>query len=101
MQDAIGNNEVAVGFHLAGFVDVDARKLPTFYHVRNVDGTFVHYDFHEFIIGQDFPPQALADNQMYITRNGDYGAYAALAGAVQNALPPSVTIMVRQSPPII
>lgn len=47
-------------------------------------GTFAHYELHEFIAGQDYPPRRLADNEMYITRNG---IYAALAGAVQNALP--------------
>jgi hypothetical protein len=87
LQNTIGNDETPVGFHLAGFVEIDTRKLPTFYHVRNVDGTFMHYEFHEFVPGQDFPPRELANNEMYITRNGDYGAYAALAGAVQNALP--------------
>lgn len=87
LQESIGDSQVAVGFHLAGFVDVESRNLPTFYHVRNVDGTFVHYDFHEFIAGQDFPPRELAETEMYITRNGDYGAYAVLVNAVHNALP--------------
>lgn len=87
LQNIVGNAQLPVGFHLAGFVDVDDRKLPTFYHIRNVDGTYAHYDFHEFVPGQDFPPRELADNEAYITRNGDYGPYAALAEAVQNALP--------------
>ena len=87
LQASLGNNQVPVGFHLAGFVEVEGRNLPTFYHVRNVDGTFVHYDYHEFVVEQDFPPRELAENESYITRNGDYGAYAVLANAVQNTLP--------------
>jgi hypothetical protein len=87
LQESVGEYQTPVGFHLAGFVDVENQELPTFYHIRNVDGTFAHYELHEFIAGQDFPPRALADNESYITRNGDYGAYATLAAAVQNALP--------------
>jgi len=87
LQESLGENEISVGFHLAGFVEMENQKLPTFYHVRNVDGTFAHYEFHEFIVGQDFPPRELAENELYITRNGDYGAYAVLANAIHNALP--------------
>lgn len=87
LQESLGENQISVGFHLAGFIKAENKSLPTFYHVRNVDGTFVHYDFHEFIVGQDFPPRELAENESYITRNGDYGAYAVLANAVQNTLP--------------
>ncbi len=87
LKESVGEYQSPVGFHLAGFVDVENQKLPTFYHVRNVDGTFAHYELHEFITGQDFPPRALANNESYITRNGDYGAYAVLATAVQSALP--------------
>jgi len=42
---------------------------------------------HDFVPGQDFPPQRLEDGNTYMTRNGDYGPYAILAGAVQQALP--------------
>jgi hypothetical protein len=87
LQESVGDYQSPVGFHLAGFVNIENQNLPTFYHVRNVDGTFAHYDFHEFIVGQDYPPRALAENEMYITRNGDYGTYAVLATAVQRALP--------------
>jgi len=87
LQDNIGENQVPVGFHLAGLVDIENQKLPTFYHVRNVDGTFAHYEFHNFISGQDFPPRELVENEFYLTRNGDYGTYAALASAVHNILP--------------
>src|SRR5258706_2019567 len=87
LQESLGEEQVSVGFHLAGFVEVENQNLPTFYHVRNVDGTFANYEFHEFIVGQDFPPRELADNESYITRNGDYGTYAVLATAVHNALP--------------
>jgi hypothetical protein len=87
LQDSVGNKRQALGFHLAGYVEVEDKKLPTFYHVRNVDGTFKQYEHHEFIPGQDVPPREFAQNEAYITRNGDYGAYAALAEAVRMTLP--------------
>lgn len=87
LQDSVGDKRQPLGFHLAGYVEVENKKLTTFYHVRNVDGTFKHYEHHEFIPGQDVPPREFAKDEAYITRNGDYGPYAALAEAVQNALP--------------
>ncbi len=87
LQITLGNIQIPLGFHLAGYVENEEQNLPTFYHIRNVDGTFQHYDYHEFISGQDFPPQTLPANQMYITRNGDYGPYVILANTVHDALP--------------
>jgi hypothetical protein len=76
-----------LGFHLAGHVEVEGQRLPTFYHVRNVEGTYLHYEHHAFVSGHDVHPRVFADNEAYITRNGDYGPYAVLAEAVQKALP--------------
>lgn len=88
LQIIIGDVQTPIGFHLAGFEDIDQRKLPTFHHVRNVDGTYRHYDFHQFIPGQDFPPRELADDEEpYLTRNGDYGPYALMSEAIEYILP--------------
>ncbi|RLC70699.1 MAG: hypothetical protein DRI81_18730 [Chloroflexi bacterium] len=86
LQTVAGQVQEVLGFHLAGYVDVDGQRLPTFYHVRNCDGTFRHYELHEFIPGQDFPPQELGD-RIYRTRNGDYGPYAILSAGVERVLP--------------
>jgi len=88
LQQVVGNVTTPMGFHLAGYVEHHGKRLPTFYHIRNVDGTYQHYDYHGFIPGQDFPPRALRKDEVYYrTRNGDYGPYAALAGAVEAVLP--------------
>ncbi len=87
LQDNLRDDAMPLGFHLAGYVEVEDEKLPTFYHVRNVDGTYLHHEHHEFIVGHDVPPRVFADNEAYITRNGDYGPYAVLAEAVQRSLP--------------
>jgi hypothetical protein len=86
LQRVAGDVDEPMGIHLAGYVDVDGEDLPTFYHVRNNDGDFRRgYDIHDFVPGQDFPPQAV-DQGWYRTRNGDYGAYAVLSSAVEAAL---------------
>ncbi len=87
LQDGLEDDATPLGLHLAGYVEVEDQRLPTFYHVRNVDGTYLHYEHHEFIVGHDVPPKVFADNEDYITRNGDYGPYAVLAESIQRALP--------------
>ena len=87
LQQVVGNVKTPMGFHLAGYVEHHGKRLPTFYHVRNVDGTYRHYDYHDFIPGQDFPPRDMKKVKVYRTRNGDYGPYAVLAGAVERILP--------------
>lgn len=86
-QNALAGKQDCLGFHLAGYVQDKSETLPTFYHIRNVDGTYKHYTFHDFISGQDYAPKALRNNEVYLTRNGDYGVYAALATATQQLLP--------------
>ena len=86
LQTVIGPIQKPMGFHLSGYVDISGRKLPTFYHVRNVEGTYAQYTFHEFSPGQDYPPQEIGNN-LFERRNGDYGPYAALSEAVHQAIP--------------
>lgn len=86
LENIAGQVQKELGFHLAGYVDVNGHKLPTFYHVRNCDGTFRHYELHEFMPSQDFPPQDLGD-EIYRTRNGSYGPYAILSAGVERVLP--------------
>jgi hypothetical protein len=87
LQRVVSNVKIPMGFHLAGYVEKQGTTLPTFYHVRNVDGTYLNYDYHDFIPGQDFPPREIKKGEVYQTRNGDYGPYAALAAGVNLVLP--------------
>ena len=92
LRSAVGMKTDALGFHLAGYVEVNSKRLPTFYHVRNVEGDFVSsYSFHEFVPGHDMPPREF-DDEILTTRNGDYGPYALLVKAVENALPAIKTV---------
>ena len=88
LQEIAGNIQEPLGLHLAGYVDVKGCKLPTFYHIRNNDGTFQGYKIHDFILGHEFPPQKIAegDNGLRV-RNGDYGTYAILSTGVESVLP--------------
>ena len=87
LQNDVGNIKEPMGFHLAGYVEQYGKRMPTFYHVRNVDGTYLHYEYHDFIPGQDFPPREMKKDELCRTRNGDYGPYATLAWGVETVLP--------------
>ena len=87
LQKVVGDTGQALGFHLAGYVEKKGKRLPTFYHVRNVEGAPPNFEYHEFITGQDFPPQELAKGEFHRTRNGDFVPYAILADAVDRVLP--------------
>lgn len=88
LQQLVGHIKKPLGFHLAGYVEQGGKRLPTFYHVRNVDGPYRNYRFHEFILGQDVPPREIVGRQdRHLTRNGDFGPYAVLSQAVDNVLP--------------
>jgi len=88
LQEIAGNIQEPLGLHLAGYVDVEGQKLPTFYHVRNNDGTFRDYNIHEFIQGHEFPPREIAEGDQYFrVRNGDYGPYAILSAGLESVLP--------------
>jgi len=86
LQQAVGVVEEPIGFHLPGYVEEDGAMLTTFYHVRNVDGTYGNFKYHDFIPGQDIPPQDFK-GKIHRTRNGDFGPYAVLADAVEKVLP--------------
>jgi len=78
------NPEGTIGFHLAGFVDLNGRRAPTFYHIHNgrsrkleergetVDGSIVNAN-------QDILPEearAFIDGGgAYVVHNGDYQMY--------------------------
>ncbi len=67
-----------LGFHLAGFRDTDAGRLPCFYHIHNKtkDGAF--------FASLDRPPQAYGEGIYCVTRNGDYHVYAELFTMIEN-----------------
>jgi len=87
LQEAVGNIKIPMGFHLAGYVEQEGKRLPTLYHVRNVDGTYNDYQHREFIPGHDIPPRHVKKNEFPGLRNGDFGPYAALSEAVNRQLP--------------
>jgi hypothetical protein len=45
LQQLVGNLKEPMGFHLAGYVEVDGKQLPTLYHIRNGDGVYGYYEF--------------------------------------------------------
>jgi len=76
--------EGTIGFHLAGFVDLNGRKAPTFYHIHNgrsmklearaetVDGTMVNAN-HDIL-----PEEAcgfIDSGGICVVHNGDYEIY--------------------------
>lgn len=86
LQEVVGDIKEPLGFHLAGYIVQEGKILPTFYHVRNVDGPYGSYEYHDFIPGQDVPPQDMK-GKLHRTRNGDFGPYAVLSQAVEGVLP--------------
>jgi hypothetical protein len=83
IQRPLGN----IGFHLAGFVEHEGHQAPTFYHIHNgvskaLEARGTHIDPTIVNANHDLPPniaqERLAQNQIYLTRNGDFSIYAAL-----------------------
>lgn len=78
----------SLGFHLAGFVECDGHRFPTFYHIHNGPSQYAsinaHIDPLLFNANQDFPPEACPAGLFRITRNGDYQLYAELFEVVEN-----------------
>jgi len=88
LHQVVGNAKKAMGFHLAGYVERHGRRLPTLYHVRNVDGPYGRFRFHDFIPGHDYPPREIAEEKdRRSLRNGDFGPYAVLSDTVNKVLP--------------
>lgn len=72
-----------IGFHLAGFVESNAEKLPVFYHIHNgrsqvLEARGLQIDPRKINANLDFPPQRIPQGQVYIWRNGDFQMYAQL-----------------------
>ena len=76
------------GFHLAGFVEKEGRKMPTFFHVHNGPSQYpsiaAQIDSALFNANQDMPPEDCPPGYFKITRNGDFQLYAELFGAVES-----------------
>lgn len=79
LRQIAGDAKDPIGFHLAGYVERDSKKLAVAYHTRNCDGDYHHYDLHEFIAGLQFSPAILNPGELYTIRNGDYGPFAILS----------------------
>ncbi|KYK37503.1 MAG: hypothetical protein AYK18_09815 [Theionarchaea archaeon DG-70] len=72
-----------IGFHLAGFVEYNNRRIPSLYHIHN--GKSVLYptvDPHIVNANHDFPPLRVIEHwsrrEWPGLRNGDYRPYAVL-----------------------
>lgn len=70
-----------IGFHLAGFVDSEGQKLPTFWHIHNgisqaLQARGITIDPRRVNANEDFPPQQIPPGVFRITRNGDFQMYA-------------------------
>lgn len=74
----IGNG----GMHLAGFVEYDHKKVPTFWHIHNGISQVLGDKIDPYIVNAncDCPPEKYLElerkGMMYQTRNGDYEPYA-------------------------
>jgi hypothetical protein len=91
--DAEKNPGGTIGFHLAGFVESNGRKAPTFYHIHNgrskklemrgevVDGRMVNAN-------HDIPPEEgrmiLDSGMVCVIHNGDYQIYKEVFDYLHN-----------------
>ncbi len=91
LQEHVGRIESHLGFHLAGFVKQNGQQFPTFYCVRNVDGTNLNYSYHEFVPGHDFPPRQIKEKEEQTYRNGDFGTYAFCEDTFREKILPILT----------
>jgi hypothetical protein len=73
-----------IGFHLAGFVEYNNRRIPSLYHIHN--GRSIYYrtvDPHIVNANHDFPPLRVIEHwsnrEWPGLRNGDYRPYAVLS----------------------
>lgn len=76
-----------LGFHVAGFVEQDGRRLPCFYHVHN-GGSQYFTDIDATLINAnlDRPPQEYPATEPYLTRNGDVQLYWVLFSLLDQQL---------------
>lgn len=73
-----------IGFHLAGFVDYNSRRVPTLYHIHNGrSDVYPDIDPHIVNANHDFPPSRVIEfwsRRMWPgLRNGDFLPYAVLS----------------------
>lgn len=88
LRRAVGRvRQDSLGFHLAGFVDSNGIKLPTFYHIHNGPSQYQrinpHIDPNLFNANNDMPPEVCPAGLFKITRNGAYQLYAELFHVVE------------------
>jgi hypothetical protein len=76
MQKTMGEEHRPLGFHLAGYEEIEGDNWPAFYHLRNCEGGYTDLEIHEFVIGKelghDIDP---AEHDRLVWYNGDYGLY--------------------------
>jgi hypothetical protein len=84
---SLGGTRDLMGFHIAGYVDSQGRKMPTVYHVRNNDGPYGQLRIHDFVKGHDFPPRDIRSGETFELRNGDFGPYALLSETIKRVGP--------------
>jgi hypothetical protein len=76
-----------LGFHLAGYVNYEGKRMPTFYHIHNgrsesMQSRGIEIDPAKVNANNDFPPDAvqkmMSRGLAILVRNGDFQIYAAL-----------------------
>lgn len=75
--------------HVAGYIDVDGKRMPVLYHVRNVDIVDDQYKYHRFEESLNNPPlnNDYLESIVWYTRNGNFRTYAYLFAAIEEAIP--------------
>jgi hypothetical protein len=86
LQEDAATLEEPLGFHIAGYVEVDGKPLPTLYHVRNNEAVLGSYYLHKFQPIQEFPPKDLGPNVFRI-RSSDCERHGVLFERLEKMLP--------------
>ncbi len=86
LEDDVPALEEPLGFHIAGYVDVEGKPLPTLYHVRNNEAVLGAYYLHKFQPVQEFAPKDPGSGVFRI-RSCDCERHGALFERLEKLLP--------------
>jgi hypothetical protein len=86
LQEDAAALEEPLGFHIAGYVNVDGKPLPTLYHVRNNEAVLGSYYMHKFQPVQEFPPKD-PGRGVFRIRSCDCERHGVLFERLENILP--------------
>lgn len=83
LQRNMGRSDQPLGFHLAGFCDKGNRKVPSFYHIRNCEGSYRDLEIHDFVAVHEFGPGVEREEPVNLWYNGDLGLFKAMIGGIE------------------